>query len=199
MPDVKRIILVRHAETGGKYRGRYIGASDVPISGCGQQQSEDLAERLAGTDLTSCLISPMLRTRQTAASVATTLGLSLEFDSDLREIDFGRWEKMSFDEIAASYPEEVTAWAESSNDFHFPAGERVADFLTRVQSAGDRLLLRAQEGPALVVSHGGVIRAMICRFLGLSPDQYLLFDVQPARFTILDVYDQGAVLKGFNL
>ncbi|MCW5210022.1 histidine phosphatase family protein, partial [Desulfobulbus sp. US1] len=50
-----------------------------------------------------------------------------------------------------------------------------------------------------VVTHGGVIRTMICLALGISPRNYLLFDVQPASLTVLDLFSEGGVLRGLNL
>ena len=71
-------------------------------------------------------------------------------------------------------------------------------FTARVQAMYEEL--KSHPGREIVVvTHGGVIRTMICLGLGLSVRNYLLFDVRPATLTVLKVYDKGAVLEGLNL
>ncbi len=193
-----RILLARHAKTGKAYKGRYIGSTDLPISEKGVQQAEDLAKRLEMYNPCCCFSSPMTRTRQTSDIVCSKLGIPCEFKKGLVEIDFGAWEGMTFAEIAKSYPEEVDRWSSEGMDFHFPAGDKSSEFSKRVQDVSS-LLSQNPASPLLIVSHGGVIRTMICHFLGLSFESYLLFDVKPARFAVLDIFDQGGVLSGLNL
>jgi broad specificity phosphatase PhoE len=51
----------------------------------------------------------------------------------------------------------------------------------------------------LVIAHGGVVRGLLCHLLRLPPRNYLLFDVKPARLTVIDYFPEGGVLAGFNL
>ena len=85
----------------------------------------------------------MQRCRQTAAAVAPEL--PPQIDPDLREIDFGQWEKRTFQEAAAADPSLVDRWADFDPDFAFPGGESVGGFLSRVQAAADRLV-EAEDG-----------------------------------------------------
>ena len=117
---------------------------------------------------------------------------------DLREIDFGRWEGLLFAEIAPGDSELVKRWSAWDREFAFPDGEAVAGFLARTGAVAERLAARPEE-TVLVVAHGGVIRALICHLLKLPPQNYLLFDVKPARLATLDLFSEGAVLTGFNL
>jgi broad specificity phosphatase PhoE len=119
------------------------------------------------------------------------------YDERLREIDFGNWEMKTFAEIAAADPAKVAAWQEYTN-FVFPDGEAVTDFVLRVREVLE--FLTTSSGNVGVVTHGGVIRTMICMVLGLPVRNYLLFDVQPASLTILEVFSGGSgVLRGLNL
>ena len=125
--------------------------------------------------------------------VAGAAGLDFEEAPDLREIDFGRWEQMTFEEISASEPELVDRWAAWDEDFAFLEGESLRDFSERVRRAAERMVGDAASR-ILAVTHGGVIRAMICHLLGLSMSQYLLFDVRPASLTTIQVFDGRGVL-----
>jgi len=195
----KKILLARHASTGREYQGCFIGSSDLPLAESGPAQVARLAQVVAPFRPEVTLCSPLLRARQTAELLTehTSIG-HIQMAPDLREIDFGRWEKMRFTEIAEGDSELVKRWSVWDEDFAFPGGESVAAFLARIRAAASGLAAR-QEGSVLVVAHGGVIRALLCQLLKLEPRNYLLFDIQPARLTTIDLFPEGGVLTGLNL
>ncbi len=187
-----RLLLVRHGPIGAEYQGRFVGATDPPLDEGGRPQLVALARRLEGYRPQRCYCSPRLRCRQTALALFTTLaergleeGLAIRFDADLREIDFGHWEQRTFAEIARDEPALVDRWAALAPDFAFPGGESLASFLDRVRRAADRLVHEEVE-TVLVITHGGVIRAMLCHLLGLEPHRYLDFDIGYASLTVWD-------------
>jgi len=189
-----RLILLRHGRTG--LSGRYVGATDVPLSDEGRNQILGLRSGFGAMGINTLLASPMLRCTQSADLLG--LGLPVQLDPDLREIDFGRWEGKTFAEIEAQDPELVRVWARGADDFCFPGGEATAEFVRRVDVVKNRLLALEAE-TVLLVTHGGVIRSLICSLLGLSPDKYLLFQVAKGHYTTMELYDGGGVLTGFNL
>lgn len=193
----ERLILIRHGALGDRCRGRYIGRSDPPLSEEGRAEAAALAGRFdplpGGTVI---LVSPLLRTRETAELV---LGRNKDFtiDPDLREIDFGRWEGMRFAEILADDPAAVDRWANWAEDFSFPDGESIGHFRKRIEAAARRIATEPA-GRAVVVTHGGVIRFLICRFLGLPDRAHLLFDVQPASLSEIRIDGGRGVLTRLN-
>jgi alpha-ribazole phosphatase len=116
-----------------------------------------------------------------------------QLDPNLREIDFGACENRTFAEAAAEDPTLADRWAALAPDFAFPGGENVGDFLRRMQAAADRLV-RAEAQTVLAVTHGGVIRTMICHLLGIEPRKYLAFDVPYSAMAVIDVFDGRGVL-----
>lgn len=192
-----RLLLVRHGETGDQYTGRYIGSTDLPLSAHGREQARRLTDILpAGVG--RCLCSPMLRARETAEIALAGRDCRLEILESLREIDFGRWEGLSFAEIVAQDPGLVDDWRQDPLDFTFPGGEQTRHFWQRAQEAL-AMTVALPEDEVLVICHGGVIRVMICLLLGLSFEYYLLFAIKPAALTVLDVDGQQGVLLGLNL
>jgi len=189
----KRLLLVRHAspETDAH---RFLGRTDVCLNEAGRRQALALAASLPPHQPSRCFCSPLKRCIETIRPASS---FQPELDPDLREIDFGRWEGMTFDEIQRSDPQAVNQWAAFDPDFSFPGGERIDDFLCRVRRAADRLAALPEQ-TVLAVTHGGVIRAMICHFLGLSPRHYVLFEVGYASLTTLDLFDGKGVLTGLN-
>jgi len=192
-----RLLLARHGEIDGN-GGRYIGVTDLPISASGQTQAKALAEAVASFRPGFCFCSPMLRTRQTAEIVLQQAGCGISCLPELREVDFGLWEGLTFEEISDRYPELTAAWASKGLEFSFPEGEKIKDFWNRVRTVARKFTASSEE-TVLVVSHGGVIRALVCYFLGLGFDKYILFNVRPGGLVILDVFGESGVLTGFNL
>ena len=192
----KRLILIRHGDLGESCRGRYISRTDVPLSTEGRRQAAALAGELVPLNGARILCSPLLRCRETAG-IALGAGATLDLDDDLREIDFGRWEGMSFAEVAAADPAAVDRWAALDEDFAFPGGEGIGVFRERIGAAAGRIA-DDPAGTVVAITHGGAIRLFICRFLGLDYRQYLLFDVRPASISEIRIEDGRGVLTRVN-
>ncbi|MEI8172575.1 MAG: histidine phosphatase family protein [Deltaproteobacteria bacterium] len=193
----RKLLLLRHGETGEAYLNRYVGSTDFPLSERGRRQAGVMKMFLHDRVFDHCLCSPMARCMETAAAVLESREIRMEIDHNLREIDFGQWEGMSFDEIAKSSPDLVRRWGAFDPVFAFPGGESIGDFLERVRFVAERL----SHDPAdtiLLCTHGGIIRTMICHFLKLEPWQYILFTVKPASVTTIELYDSGGILTGLS-
>lgn len=189
------LLLIRHAQTEAQGAGRLIGSTDVHLGERGKTQAKALAPVLSRMLPESCLCSPLSRARETAAIAVSGLALEIEIDPDLREVDFGRWEGLSFEEVSALDPQGAERWAVWDRDFAFPGGEAMESFQERVRRAADRLISTPRQ-VVLAVTHGGVIRFAICHLLGLTPQQYVLFDVKPASMTVIQLHGRKGVLSG---
>jgi alpha-ribazole phosphatase len=194
--SLKRLVLIRHGETAST-PGRYLGRTDLPLSVQGLRSAERLARRLRTISFSHCLSSPSMRAMETARMLVDGTGLTIEPDADLMEIDFGRWEGLTFQEIAARDPLLVERWARGQMDFRFPEGEALADFWGRVGRARQRLVEKPGEN-GMVVAHAGVIRFLLCHFLGLDPRSHLMFEIRHASVTTIRLVDGQAVLAGLS-
>lgn len=191
----KRLLLVRHARIGSNRGGRLVGATDMPLDSFGELQARALAGRVARMTPRRCYCSPMKRCRQTALAIVPEM--PIHFDDDLREIDFGRWENRSFEEVAAENPELVNRWEAFEPGFTFPGGEKLEVFLHRVRESADRMA-HEEVDTILAVTHGGVIRAMICYLLGLEPRHYVKFDINYAAIVVIELHDGKGVLAALE-
>ncbi len=111
----RNLFLIRHGELAGEYYGRYIGRTDAPLSAEGNRQAESLATVLEKFGEARIICSPLLRARRTAE--ISLKGRTFSIDCDLREIDFGRWEGMSFPQMRRPIPPQSNAgrlWTMSS-------------------------------------------------------------------------------------
>jgi len=194
-----RLLLIRHAETDAAKKKLLVGSTDVDACEEGLEKLARFKRVLKSYGPEEWYCSPMKRALQTAGKLFDICGLDQEVrvDARLREINFGRWEMRSFTEISLSDPDIIDDWVEYDS-FVFPEGDAVADFQSRVADVFSALCrLPAKE--VCVVTHGGVVRTMICLALGQIPKNYLLYNVRPGTLTVLDLYPEGGVLTGLNL
>ena len=191
----EKLFLARHGEVEGWRPGMLLGSTDALLSDRGRHQAALIEDVFPGDAGIRFVCSPLARARQTAAVATAGREASVETDADLREIDFGEWEGLAYDEVEKGYPALAREWSDLIPGFGFPRGEKIEDFVSRVERAAHSLA----EGEATTVvafSHGGVIRALICHFLGLPFRDYLLFDVAPGSVTTLRLWEGRGVLTG---
>ncbi|MGH9179106.1 MAG: histidine phosphatase family protein [Acidimicrobiales bacterium] len=162
-----RLLLVRHAQSTWNAEARWQGWADAPLSEVGRAQAEAMAGWLAGMGLAlgGVASSDLQRALDTARIVADRLGAgTVTVDTDLRERDVGDWTGRTTDEIDLIWPGAITAWRTGLLD-QPPGGEHEPSFRARAAGAVHRLAGAPGDDPVLVVTHGGVIRA-IERHLG---------------------------------
>ena len=160
---LRHVLLARHGETDWNVAGRWQGHTDIPLNATGRAQAAALAERLRTEGIEAVAASDLSRARHTAEIVAGALGVPLALvDPGLREQRFGRFEGLTPRECEERYPDE---WARYVADPRAgpPGGESRAAMLERVVRAVQLAAARLS-GPALVVTHGGAIRALLAAF-----------------------------------
>jgi alpha-ribazole phosphatase len=162
---VSRVLFIRHAET--EMAGRFCGQSDPDLNTQGRDQLSLLAHMLSAEELASVYTSDLRRAVSTAAAIAASRDLPLALRPALREIDFGQWEGLSWEEIELLDPEYARKWMAAYPHLPAPAGESFQAFETRVLSEVEVLVAR-RPGPIAVVTHAGVLRVVLQRLLGRS-------------------------------
>ena len=161
--SLRRIVLVRHGETDGESSVRFHGSTDVDLSKLGEAQMRATAGRLVPPPSELVVASPLKRSWRSA--VILGCGAPVRLEDDFREIDFGRWEGLTREEIRATDPVLYDEWQQGAAGFDFPGGERREAFRERVGRGLDRLLgMRAHS--AMAVLHKGVIREVVSRLTG---------------------------------
>lgn len=161
---MRRILLARHGQTAWNALGKLQGHTDIELDPTGREQARALAGAIGDAGVTRVWSSDLARARETAAIVATELGLPApELDPELRERRFGVFEGLTRDECAANHPDAWREWVAQTS--HPPGGESRAEATARMQRAVLRLV---GEGTTLVVSHGGVMRLWLMEVLGTT-------------------------------
>lgn len=182
----ERLILIRHGVTGLNLQKRFIGATDAPLAPEGERQAELLAAPLRRIGPDRILSSPMRRAVATAEIASEGLGLESEVDENLREIDFGEWEGLTFERIEAKYGEAARRWTKWEEDFEFPGGERIGDFFERVRRVRRMLAEQPSQTPA-VFTHSGLIRVLLCSLFDIPASNFFSFRIAPGSITVVEM------------
>jgi broad specificity phosphatase PhoE len=166
---VTHLFLVRHAETD--MASRFCGQSDPELNEQGRQQLLGLMNRLSQHAIRRVYTSDLRRARQTAEAIARHFGAGLQVRPGLREIDFGRWEGLSWSEIEVRDPAVAKSWGEMYPNSTAPGGEPFAQFESRVRREATFLLGEATKSPIAVVAHAGFIRVVLRKWCRISEQE----------------------------
>lgn len=152
------IDLLRHGET--RAGSVYLGRTDAPLSEHGFRQ---MAEALQNAPrYHAVLSSPLARCAVFAQDYAQRHGLPLHFDARFQEIDFGAWDGRSAAEIAVADAGALENFWRDPVVFTPPQAEPLLSFQARVLAAWQELPARYPDQRVLLVTHGGVMRIILC-------------------------------------
>ena len=168
-PTPGLLLLARHGETDWNRARRVQGHTDVPLNDRGRDQAQRLAARLAGAwEIDALYASDLVRAAETARIVGGALGLQPSLSAAWRELDVGALEGTDGIEVRRRHGELISAAARSEGPLGEGA-ETFREFEARIVAAFERLSRDHACGNVLVVSHGGTLKTLIARLVGLPP------------------------------
>ncbi|MDD4910162.1 MAG: alpha-ribazole phosphatase [Candidatus Omnitrophica bacterium] len=173
-----RIYLIRHAETDYNKFRRYAGKSDVPLNRTGRRQARSLSGVLRDERFDAIFSSPLRRARDTARFIAGRKKIIIE--PDLREIDFGLWEGLRFEQIKKMFPREISLWLNRPLHTGIPGGESYSALKKRVMVFFNKVASGAADKTIAIVTHHGPIKAIIYETLRLNEDDFWNISIDSA-------------------
>nr|CAA6830772.1 MAG: Unknown protein [uncultured Thiotrichaceae bacterium] len=166
----------------------------------GMEGWKQLTVATQGSEWDVIIAPPIRRCHDFARLLAQRLDCEFVVDKRFCELDFGEWIGLSQREIIARDPELLKQYYFQPRRFYAPGGESMDDFTTRVNQGWDDLLATYAEKRVLILTHSGVVRALLGKALDLLYQKTLRFEVGYARFTRFSVYPDGeVVLTGHGL
>jgi broad specificity phosphatase PhoE len=197
---MSRLILVRHGETVWHAENRYAGRTDVALTDKGMAQAARLARWATGAQLSAVWASPLSRAQLTARPAAEALGLQVQTEARLIEVDFGRGEGLTDAEMKAAFPEERAAFLRDPAANPLPGSEDPAVAAERGVAALYAIAEATAGGRALVVAHNTLFRLVLCKLLGIPLGRYRTTFPQLANGTVTEIgiTDAGVSLLSFN-
>ena len=163
------LLFIRHAETD--MAGAFCGHSNPPVNERGYQQIETLVKTLEAAPIDAIYSSDLARAATTADALAIAFRRRSVIRFGLREIHFGQWEGLTWQQIEARDPAYARAWSEAYPKLPAPGGESFDAFQSRVIAEAKHLLALTGQGVLAVVTHAGVMRVVLRILLGVEEQE----------------------------
>jgi broad specificity phosphatase PhoE len=163
------VLFIRHAETD--MADTFCGHSNPPINACGRQQIQKLMNALDDEEIECVFTSDLERAVSTAETLADAFGVTYIKRPNLREINFGSWEGLTWQQVQGQDKAYARRWTETYPNLPAPGGESFADFQTRVIAEVTEIFNSTDRRQAAVVTHGGVMRVVLQAMCGLAENE----------------------------
>lgn len=194
-----KVVLVRHCETEHNRDGRVQGQSDPPLTARGEAQAAAVARSLAGQPVQAVYSSPLRRALQTAEPIAAAVGIEVQCEPALKEIDAGHMDGLTGVEMRERFPEFMAAWhAGPDGSVPLPGGESLGAVQDRAWTFVESL--RDQEGLelAVCVTHNFVLLALIARAINLPLSNIRRMRQTLGGISVIDFRNQRVQISKLN-
>jgi broad specificity phosphatase PhoE len=198
MPSTTRLLLIRHAEVEARYQGVFGGRIDMELSPRGHQQAAALAKYLHSRPLSAIYASPMKRVQQTLAPLLVNGTPKPVILQDLREVDFGDWTGLAWEEVQARFGISAFAWLEQLECDGIANAESAETLQERVEPCLRQILADHSGQQVAVVCHGGIIRMLLGILLRWPLARMGAFEIEYASLTQVVVHPHKAELQLLN-
>ncbi len=175
--------LIRHAEVEARYQSVFGGTIDMELSPRGHDQANALAKYLRDKSFDAVYASPMRRVQQTIAPLLKQGLPRPTVVPELREVDFGDWTGLAWDEVHARFSVSPFSWLDQLECAAIPNAECGQTFRARVEPWLRAVMRDRTEGQVAIICHGGVIRMMLSILLDLPLSRMASFEIDYASIT----------------
>lgn len=183
------IYFLRHGQTEENIKGTYYGSLDVGLGEKGIEEAKEASSILKNIAFDRVYTSGLKRTIETADIVIGQGTYEIIKDSRINEKSFGIFEGKTYEEIGDLYPKELEKWTNNWKYYCPEGGESYEMFYKRVKSFMDEIKETSLEN-ILVITHGGVIRAVYCYILEENLDFYWRFASKNGDLTLIKYEDK---------
>lgn len=191
------IILVRHGETEWNVTEIFRGRTDIELNETGLRQAKLLAEYLGKVKINAIYSSPLKRALKTAEVIASYHKLDVDIAPSLIDLNFGKWQGLSHQEVKDKYKELYTEWINHPDQVKMPAGESLDDVRKRAMGVVAKVIAR-YKGTVVLVSHRVVNKVLICALLGLDNSHFWNIKLDTCGITTFTYENKRFILTKHN-
>ena len=192
------MLLIRHAEVEARYQGVFGGRIDMELSPRGHEQAAALARYLHSKPFSAIYASPMKRVQQTLAPLLVN-GIPKPVTlPDLREVDFGDWTGLSWNQVQETFGVSAFSWLEQLECGGIANAECGETFRERVEPCLEQILAAHPGQQVAIFCHGGVVRLLLSILLRWPLSSMAMFEIEYASLTQVSWLPQKARLQLLN-
>ena len=190
-----KLYLVRHGQTDMNKEKLYYGWTDCPINDVGRKQAETLHQYFKNVNCHKVITSDLKRSVETAEIITKGQNVVLEKRQAFRELNFGLWEGKHYKE----YPEAFEQWGKDWKSFCMPEGEAFFTFYERIRKELENVIQQTPEdNTVLLVTHNGVMSAMLCVLTGAGYDGFWRFFLEQETYSLVSVRNGFITIEKIN-
>lgn len=191
-----KLILVRHGESELNMENIFFGHLDPKLTEKGQGQAQKTKEILSNIDYKEIYSSPLKRAAETAEIINIKKN-DLNLVDDLKELNFGILEGLTYEEILKKHPEDALEWKENWQTYDYQTGESVQQLQKRCVKFVESLDF--SKGNIVAVCHWGVINCILSHYFSGELKGYWKYAPNYAGIIVIEFADGYPVLKGINI
>ncbi|HIC90613.1 MAG TPA: alpha-ribazole phosphatase [Syntrophaceae bacterium] len=192
------LYLVRHGECEHFDKCQFFGHTDIDLTCTGIRQMKSMAQRLEGITIDQIYSSDLKRASKSASIIASHWNKIPRNVPQFREVNFGKWEGLTWEEIEKQFPGSLEARFKDVINYKIPGGESLEDLRVRVLGKLREILKGGEGKSILLVTHGGVNRVILCDALGLSLENLFRIEQDYGCLNIIDYFRDTMVVKLVN-
>jgi broad specificity phosphatase PhoE len=182
--------MIRHGETEDNV-SKVFSRDDTKLSEIGKEQIKRTRELLKDFKFDKVYYSPLERTKETLG----ILGLEGIPNTRIREINFGIFAGLNYNEILEKYPQETKSWENDPLRYIIPEGESLNVVYNRVWMFLEEIIKHNEN--IIIVAHEGVIRLALCWIFN-DPNFFYRFKIDHGSINVISVEDGFKYIKKLN-
>lgn len=192
------LYMVRHGETQLNEKKVYYGWTDVPLNSNGVKQCEDLRDKLCDVKFDVVISSSLERALCSAEIISGVNREAIIKYDDLRELNFGKWEQLHYNDIEKKYKVEWQAWTKDWENFCIPGGESFSNLYKRVKVCLEDILKSYRDKTILLVSHEGTLKIITTLLLNMNSEDYWKFTFEFGRYSLYEIQNDFVTIRKIN-
>ncbi len=165
-----RVYLIRHGESAANCGEIFTGQMDFPLSERGHRQAELAGEYLKDKGIDVIYASDLIRAYDTAVPTAKKCGLEIIRCPEFRELNGGKWEGLTYDQLLERYPTEYPVFVHDFGNASCEGGESIVGMTGRIRGIFDRIVEENDGKTVAVFTHACPIRELQCVLCGRPTD-----------------------------
>ena len=194
---MRKIYLIRHGQTDANVEKKYCGWTDINLNSRGKKQVKKLGKKLSDLKIDNIFASDLKRVKETAKFINEFHKKDITYLKEIREMNFGDFENLTFKEISKKYPKQKEKIISNNLTYKFPNGESLKELYNRSIKTFKDILKK--DGNILIISHGGVIASILTYVLSGDIQNYWSIEVKNATLNTLVEKKQFLYLKNLNV
>jgi phosphoserine phosphatase len=193
-----KIYLVRHGQTDWNKELVFRGRKDIPLNELGNMEAQSIAHVLKKEKIDAIYASPLKRAIQTARQTSQILGIKIEPIAEFIDINYGKWEGLTFSEVQNRYKEQYTLWEKSPEKVRFPGGETLEEARDRSFIAFNSIIKNNPNKSLLIISHRVINKLLLCAILDIDNSNFWRIRQDTACINVVEFSHEMFILEKMN-